>query len=37
MQLMYFLGAILQKGSAHLKLRYDGPFCRGLSLIAFTS
>ena len=37
MQLMYFLEAILQKGSAHLKLRYDGPFCRDLSLIAFTS
>lgn len=37
MQLLYFLETILQKGSAHLKLRYDGPLYRDLSLIAFTS
>lgn len=37
MQLLYILETILQKRSAHLQLRYAGPFCRDLSLIAFTS
>lgn len=37
MQLLCLLETVLQKGRAHLKLRYDGPFFRDLSLIAFTS
>lgn len=37
MQLLYSLETVLQKGSAHLKLSYDGPLCRDLSLIASPS